>query len=139
MQAPLAAPVPPQTLPQPLAILHARPEGDETGPETTYYILGTAHVSGARLGLQEMSAEGRLCLAAAAAAAATLLLLLKPHRCANPVLTLPNAPCAASAAESCEDVATLIRAVRPQVRHAAAVAAGLWVVGWLAAGPVRRA
>ena len=55
----------PATLPQPLAVLHTHADGDPaSGPETTYYVLGTAHVS----------------------------------------------------AESCEDVAKLIRAVRPQVR-----------------------
>ncbi|KAI7842710.1 hypothetical protein COHA_003641 [Chlorella ohadii] len=55
----------PQTLPGPLAVLTARPESGEgeLGPECTYYVLGTAHVS----------------------------------------------------SESCEDVAKLIRAVRPQV------------------------
>lgn len=52
------------TLPQPMVILRCRPEGEPADvPETTFYILGTAHVS----------------------------------------------------AESCADVAKLIRAVRPQV------------------------
>lgn len=46
-------------------MLKARAEGDDSGPETSYYLLGTAHVS----------------------------------------------------AESCGDVAALIRAVRPQVRR----------------------
>lgn len=32
-------------LPQPLAVLCCRAEGQEDGPETTFYILGTAHVS----------------------------------------------------------------------------------------------
>ncbi|PSC74860.1 traB domain-containing -like [Micractinium conductrix] len=63
MAAPPTPPVP-ETLPQPLAVLRCRGEGAGAGgPETTYYILGTAHVS----------------------------------------------------AESCEDVTTLIRAVKPQV------------------------
>lgn len=57
----------PAALPQPLVVLRARAEGAAGGaagaPETTYYLLGTAHVS----------------------------------------------------AESCDDVARLIRAVRPQV------------------------
>lgn len=64
------------SLPQPLAVLHAHAESDtERGPETTYYVLGTAHVS----------------------------------------------------TESCDDVAKLIRAVRPQV---------VWLGGWLADGLV---
>lgn len=44
-------PPPLATLPGPLAVLTARPEGDEgeLGPECTYYVLGTAHVSAGRL------------------------------------------------------------------------------------------
>lgn len=68
----MAAPAPPppapapETLPQPLAVLRCRAEGPYgPGPETTYYVLGTAHVS----------------------------------------------------ADSCGDVATLIRAVKPQARR----------------------
>ncbi len=61
-----APPAPaPETLPQPLALLRCRAEGPYgPGMETTYYILGTAHVS----------------------------------------------------SDSCNDVATLIRAVKPQAR-----------------------
>lgn len=33
------------TLPQPLAVLKARAEGAYGAPETTFYLLGTAHVS----------------------------------------------------------------------------------------------
>ena len=67
MQAPTAPPGPPglDTLPQPLLHLKSRAEGVEDGPEATFYILGTAHVS----------------------------------------------------PESCNDVAKLIAAVRPQVRQ----------------------
>ena len=64
--ATMAAPEPlvvPDTLPQPLAVLHYRSEVQPSSVPTTYYILGTVHVS----------------------------------------------------AESCQDVATLIRAVKPQV------------------------
>mgnify|MGYP001810046969 CR=1 FL=1 len=76
MAAPPTPPVP-ETLPQPLAVLRCRGEGAGAGgPETTYYILGTAHVS----------------------------------------------------AESCEDVTTLIRAVKPQAR-----------TGGAAGGPSRQA
>ena len=35
----------PNTLPQPLAVLRCRPEGAYGGPETVFYVLGTAHVS----------------------------------------------------------------------------------------------
>lgn len=57
------------SLPQPLLVLRCRPEGwgDDEGQETTFYILGTAHIS----------------------------------------------------RQSCEDVAALIRAVRPQASAAA--------------------
>lgn len=99
-----------QTLPGPLAVLTARPESGEgeLGPECTYYVLGTAHVSSG--GLPE--APGR-CTARQ-----------KPctcrRRCLRPDPThrlklRPSQP-ASHVAESCEDVAKLIRAVRPQVR-----------------------
>ncbi|KAL4427745.1 hypothetical protein ABPG75_001834 [Micractinium tetrahymenae] len=48
MAAPAPPPPPPvpETLPQPLAVLRCRAEGPYgPGPETTYYVLGTAHVS----------------------------------------------------------------------------------------------
>jgi hypothetical protein len=32
-------------LPEPLAVLRCRGEGLDEGPQTTFYILGTAHVS----------------------------------------------------------------------------------------------
>lgn len=44
----MATPEAPQaldTLPQPLAVLKCRAEGAYGGPETTFYLLGTAHVS----------------------------------------------------------------------------------------------
>ena len=103
---------PPQTLPGPLAVLTARPEGEEgeLGPECTYYVLGTAHVSsGGAHGLPAARGAGwsfprrrrrRRCLPTA-------------HPTPRPAPLLSTASCCA---ESCEDVAKLIRAVKPQVR-----------------------
>lgn len=106
-------PAPLATLPGPLAVLTARPEGDEgeLGPECTYYVLGTAHVSAGRL-REPQTLYTQPPLAAAA--------------CQPPAPDPPAWPDSRASlpptnlAESCEDVTKLIRAVRPQVRAAVA-------------------